>query len=81
MDSPTVKLLQQRSIVLCVGGSEDEKIEIEATDLLDRALSGKDIEHWTDRWGREVCHDWVWWKPQLRYFLPFVLDEIEKREL
>ena len=80
-DSPKVRLLQQRSIVLCVGGSDDEKIEIEATDLLDRALSDKGIEHWTDRWGREVCHDWVWWKPQLRYFLPFVLDEIEKREL
>ena len=80
-DDTRVELLRRRSIVLCVGGARDEQIEQDATALLDRALSDKGIEHWTDRWGEEVCHDWIWWKPQLRYFLPFVLDEIENREL
>ena len=80
-DDTRVELLRRRSIVLCVGGARDEQIEQDATALLDRALSDKGIEHWTDRWGEEVCHDWIWWKPQLRYFLPLVLDEIENREL
>jgi len=35
---------------------------------------GKGIQAWTDFWGHDVNHDWDWWKKQIRYFLPFVLQ-------
>ena len=34
----------------------------------------KGIHGWTDFWGYDVDHDWPWWKKQIRYFLPFLVD-------
>jgi hypothetical protein len=31
---------------------------------------------WCDFWGFDVSHDWPWWKRQIAYFLPIVLDQI-----
>ena len=75
----TVDLLRQRSIVLCCGRGKNEDIELDATRILEKDLKDNDIPAWVDYWGEDVDHDWVWWKPQLRYFLPYVLDEINHR--
>lgn len=75
----TVDLLRQRSIVLCCGRGKNEDIELDATRILEKDLKDNDIPAWVDYWGEDVEHDWVWWKPQLRYFLPYVLDEINNR--
>jgi esterase/lipase superfamily enzyme len=32
----------------------------------------KDIPAWVDFWGKDVCHDWSWWKQQLPYFMNYV---------
>ena len=58
---------------------EGEDIELDATRILEKDLIDNDIPAWVDYWGMDVDHDWVWWKPQLRYFLPYVLDEINHR--
>ena len=75
----TVGLLRQRSIVLCCGRGKNEDIELDATRILEKDLKDNDIPAWVDYWGEDVDHDWIWWKPQLRYFLPYVLDEINDR--
>lgn len=72
-------LLRRKSIVLCCGQGKGEDIELDATRILEKDLIDNDIPAWVDYWGTDVDHDWVWWKPQLRYFLPYVLDEINHR--
>ena len=37
-------------------------------------LAAKGIHAWVDLWGYDVDHDWPWWKKQIRYFLPYLLD-------
>ena len=41
-----------------------------------KALQQKGIPAWVDYWGYDVSHDWPWWKKQLVYFLPYVLNDI-----
>lgn len=74
-----IALLRRKSIVLCCGQGKGEDIELDATRILEKDLIDNDIPAWVDYWGTDVDHDWVWWKPQLRYFLPYVLDEINHR--
>ena len=78
-DPGTVERLRHRSIVLCCGQGEGEEIELDATRILEKDLQDHGIPAWVDYWGRDVNHDWVWWRPQIRYFLPYVLEEINAR--
>ena len=43
---------------------------------MNAALQQKGIPAWVDYWGHDVSHDWPWWKKQLVYFLPYVLNDI-----
>ncbi|MBQ6762487.1 MAG: esterase family protein [Bacteroidales bacterium] len=78
-DSTTIGLLRRKSIVLCCGQGEGEDIELDATRILEKDLKDHAIPAWVDYWGTDVNHDWTWWRPQIRYFLPYVLDEINSR--
>ena len=42
---------------------------------LERIFHEKGIEAWCDFWGHDVNHDWPWWFKQMRYFLPFMINE------
>ena len=42
---------------------------------LERVFREKGIHAWCDFWGYDVNHDWPWWYRQMRYFIPYVLDE------
>ena len=75
----TIDLLRQKSIVLCCGRGKGEDIELDATRILEKDLQDNHIPAWVDYWGADVDHDWTWWRPQIRYFLPFVLEEINSR--
>lgn len=71
------KLLRQRTIALCCGRGPGEETEIDATMKLEAGLRERRIDAWVDWWGTDVSHDWPWWKAQLSYFLPYVLEEME----
>ena len=70
-----VEQLRHKSIVLCCGQGPNEDIELEATRILEKDLADRGIPAWVDYWGTDVSHDWIWWKPQLLYFLPYVYQE------
>ena len=76
-DHPYVELYNQRQIVLCVGQGAWE-VGLGSQRVLDEAFRAKGINAWCDFWGFDVNHDWPWWKIQIRYFLPIVLDEAER---
>ena len=78
-DPDIVDQLRHKSIVLCCGQGKEEDIELEATEILEKDLKHNNIPAWVDYWGKDVDHDWSWWIPQLRYFLPYVLKELNSR--
>lgn len=75
---PYVEIYNQRQIVLCVGQGAWEEDGIRSQRVLDEAFRAKGISAWCDYWGHDVNHDWPWWKKQIRYFLPIVLEDIER---
>lgn len=76
-DHPYVELYNHRSLVLCVGqGAWEEGLDDLRT--IDAELTRLGANHWCDFWGFDVNHDWPWWKKQIRYFLPIVLEDVER---
>ena len=76
-DHPYIHLYNHRSLCFCVGqGAWEDGL----SDLRDMDASFKrlGISAWCDFWGYDVNHDWPWWKKQMRYFLPIVLEDVKK---
>ena len=76
-DHPYVDLYNHRSLVFCVGQGAWED-GLGDTHFIDEQLRRLGVSHWCDFWGTDVNHDWPWWKKQIRYFLPYVLDDMRK---
>jgi esterase/lipase superfamily enzyme len=56
-------------IVVCVGQGRWEDEMLADTRALHSILAAKEIPAWVDYWGRDVDHDWPWWRRQMPYFL------------
>jgi len=61
--------LRGTTIVVCVGQGAWEEMHVRETQQLEGVLQQLDIPAWFDYWGRDVNHDWPWWRLQLPYFL------------
>ena len=64
----------ERSLIFCVGQGAWEQNGISTLLIMASIFQKKGIHAWCDFWGYDVSHDWDWWKKQIRYFLPKVLD-------
>ena len=73
-DHPYISLYNQKKIVLCVGQGRWENECRRTTGLMRQIFEQKGIHGWVDFWGYDVDHDWPWWKKQIRYFLPYLLE-------
>lgn len=73
-DHPYIELYNQRKIILCVGQGRWEGECLSTTRAMREVLAAKGIHAWVDLWGYDVDHDWPWWKKQILYFLPYLLD-------
>jgi len=73
-DHPYVGLLNSCRIILCCGQGAWEEEMLRSVRLLEEAMREKGIAAWVDVWGMDVNHDWDWWRRQLAYYLPKVLD-------
>lgn len=73
-DHPYIGMYNDRKIFICVGQGAWEEPLLAGTRRLDGVLQSKGIHAWVDYWGYDVNHDWPWWKKQIRYFLPKVLE-------
>ena len=74
-DHPWIRLYNERKIILCCGQGAWDEDGVRTLRNLERIFREKGINAWCDFWGWDVCHDWPWWFKQMRYFLPFLLDE------
>ena len=77
-DHPYVAVYNQRQLLFCTGQDVSEADSLRTTREMDANLSRLGVDAWCDYWGGDVTHTWPWWKKQLRYFLPIVLDDVEK---
>lgn len=68
-----LNLLRQSKIILCCGQGAYEEECLEETRQLSRILDSRQIDHWMDIWGKDVNHDWPWWRVQIGYFLGKIL--------
>ena len=74
LDDPRqLALIRRARIVLCVGLGDWERCDdydcIGDIEAMKAVLEDKGIGAWVDFWGRDVNHDWVWWRRQMPYFL------------
>ena len=77
-DHPYVDIYNKRQLVLCVGRGAWEDEGVSTQHVLDDAFRRLGVGAWCDFWGTDVNHDWPWWKKQIRYFLPIVLQDMKK---
>lgn len=77
LDHPYVGLYRNRSLLFCCGQGEDAQFA-DDEHRMDAELNRLGVDHWCDYWGADVTHDWYWWKKQMAYFLPFVLEDVAK---
>ena len=77
-DHPYVALYNLRQLLFCTGQEASEAESVRTTREIDANLVRLGVEAWCDYWGGDVSHTWFWWKKQVRYFLPIVLEDVEK---
>ncbi len=66
------KLLQHfrdSQIILSVGQGDWEHPMLEETLRMREIFEAKNIPAWVDVWGKDVAHDWPWWRKKMAYFL------------
>ena len=73
-DHEYIDIYNEKRIVLCVGQGRWEDEARRTTAIMRDIFDAKGIHGWVDFWGYDVNHDWPWWKKQIRYFLPIVLE-------
>lgn len=77
-DHPYVPVYNQRQLLFCTGQDASEADSLRSTRVMGEQLARLGVDVWCDYWGGDVTHTWYWWKKQLRYFMPIVLDDVEK---
>lgn len=68
------ELYRQRRIILCVGQGDWEDELLDGTRQMDALLRQKNVPAWVDYWGKDVAHDWTWWRRQVVYFMNHLLE-------
>ncbi len=68
-DHPYMALFHRSRMIFCVGQGAWEDELVDSTRRLDAVLREKNIPAWVDYWGKDVNHDWDWWRIQIRYFV------------
>lgn len=74
-EHPYIALYNAKKIILCIGQGRWEEEGLRTTAILRDIFAEKKINAWTDFWGFDVDHDWIWWNRQILYFLPEFLKE------
>jgi esterase/lipase superfamily enzyme len=69
VDENHLNLLREGKIVICSGQGAWEEEMLEETLTLKHILEMKAIPAWIDIWGKDVTHDWPWWRKMLPYFM------------
>ncbi len=68
-DEEALRQIRRLRLMVCCGQGAWEDEMLEETRALEAVLLQKSIPALVDYWGADVSHDWLWWRPQMAYFL------------
>lgn len=74
-DHPYIGLYNEKKMIFCCGQGAWEEDGVRTLRNLEKIFREKGIHAWCDFWGFDVNHDWPWWFRQMRYFLPYLMEE------
>lgn len=72
-DTWYIDLYRNSKIYVCVGQGAWEDPMIDDTLRLKQLFEQKNIPAFVDIWGKDVNHDWPWWRIQFPYFIEKLL--------
>jgi esterase/lipase superfamily enzyme len=73
-DHPWIRKYNNNPMVFCCGRGAWEDECLRTLGNLARIMRKKRISAVTSYWGDDVSHDWHWWRHQLEYYIPSLLD-------
>ena len=75
-DHPWIRKYNNAFIIMCCGRGPWEDECLRTLNNLERVLHRKRINAKIDYWGDDVSHDWTWWRHQLEYYIPIVIENM-----
>jgi esterase/lipase superfamily enzyme len=76
-DPLLIKMYSKHKIYICCGQGAYEEQMIKDTTEIKKILENKNIPAMVDLWGKDVNHDWPWWKKQIVYFLDLYFTKLQ----
>ena len=73
-DHPWIKRYNNKLMILCCGMGPWEGECLKSLRNLEKIFHKKRISAAVDIWGKDVSHDWPWWRHQLEYYVPRVIE-------
>lgn len=61
-----------KTLIFCCGQGNYERITSGSTARLRDTLKNLDVDGWFDFWGKDVSHDFHWWRLQAKYFFEHI---------
>lgn len=68
LQDPQLSLLQNGSKRITIFTGQGSYEAPKRSRQLSRLLASKGIPHWLDVWGKDVGHDWPWWRKAMPYY-------------
>lgn len=72
-EHPYLSKYRKQNMIFCCGQGAYEQEAMHDFYALKTLFQEKNIPAWFDLWGKDVHHDWQWWRKQFPYFLPHLL--------
>jgi esterase/lipase superfamily enzyme len=63
-----VEQYKNKTLIFCCGQGNYEKVTGSSTNRLKETLQRFNLNTWFDIWGKDVSHDFYWWRLQAKYF-------------
>ncbi|MBF0543180.1 MAG: esterase family protein [Candidatus Riflebacteria bacterium] len=81
IEGPLIQKIRENSLTICCGQGAWENESLEDTLALPPLFEKRAIPAWIDLWGKDVSHDWPWWRKQLPYFIQKCVEKNNKRNM
>ena len=63
-----------KTLIFCCGQGNYERVTGASTARLKGVLDNLNVNSWFDLWGKDVSHDFHWWRLQAKYFFEKIAD-------
>lgn len=68
-----------KTLIFCCGQGNYERVTGASTGRLHGILERLGVDAWVDLWGKDVSHDFYWWRRQAQYFFGKIAEGAWRR--